>query len=188
MRGSQAAGGSRPGRLSERRRRPCVVTPALRRHCAPATSPPSSVSSSDEHLGVGEPELLDGVARAGGGARAAAGAERLAHPGHAARLVPRDRLVRADRRGRSRQPVHSASSTRATNGSISTWRLGDAGPRPSRRRPTPRRSLGDVHRPLAAAGEEDAGHRQLDRPQLRVDLEQEAVVADRAAVHRRPAR
>ena len=43
--------------------------------------------------------------------------------------------------------------------------------------------LRHVHRALAAASEEDAGHGQFHRSQFRVDLEQEAVCTHRAAVH-----
>ena len=73
--------------------------------------------------------------------------------------------------------MHFDRSTRATNGSISTKSRARSGGRLGCSRGRGRCALAHILRPLHRAGEQDAGDGALDRPELRVDLEQEAVIA-----------
>ena len=70
-------------------------------------------------------------------------------------------------------------STRATNGSSSTWPCAQQHGHFGRRCRGSGAALLDVHRPLRRAGQHDAGHGRFHRPQLGMHFEQEAIGAGR---------
>ena len=105
---------------------------------------------------------------------------RAAHARRSARpFASRARLHTGTPPRMSPLPWQRSGFTRATNGSSATWPWLSSPATLAAAADARRRAFLNIHRPLGRAGQHHARHGRLHRAQLRVHLQQEAVLAGR---------